>query len=110
MPLYAIFIEDEDNIEEYMNIVFPGYIINDPNVLYEDISNAIIDLKNILSEKIENDMAIRSNFEFSCDRKNLIKDSSLKKRIQFGTSKLKEKRLLTEAIEEKIREHLNKLP
>lgn len=110
MPLYAIFIEDEDNIEEYMNIVFPGYIINDPNVLYEDISNAIIDLKNILSEKIENDMAIRSNFEFSCDRKNLIKDSSLKKRIQLGTSKLREKRLLTEAIEEKIREHLNKLP
>lgn len=110
MPLYAIFIEDEDNIEEYMNIVFPGYIINDPNVLYEDISNAIIDLKIILSEKIENDMAIRSNFEFSCDRKNLIKDSSLKKRIQLGTSKLREKRLLTEAIEEKIREHLNKLP
>ncbi len=107
MPVYAMFIEDEDNMEEYMNILFPGYIANDPNNVYKDISDTFINLKAILNERIENDMATRSNFEFSCERKNLIKDPNLKKRIQQGISKLREKMLLNESIERKIRENLN---
>ncbi|MFX0002972.1 MAG: coiled-coil domain-containing protein [Candidatus Hodarchaeota archaeon] len=107
MPVYAMFIEDEDNMEEYMNIVFPGYITNDPNNLYEDISDTFINLKDLLKDRIENDMAIRSNFEFSCERKNLLKDPSLNKRIQIGISKLREKFLLNESAENIIREKLN---
>ena len=55
-------------------------------------------------------MAVRSNFEFSSESKNLIKDVNLKKKIQLGVSKLKEKVLINENIEGKIRENLNLLP
>ncbi len=61
----------------------------------------------MLNEKIENDMATRSNFEFSCERKNLIKDPNIIKRLQQGISKLREKMLLNESIERIIRENLN---
>jgi len=107
MPVYAMFIEKEDEFEEYMNIVFPGYINNDIKNIYEDISESFINLKDILREKIETDMAIRSNFEFSSDRKNLLKDQSLKKRIQLGVSKLRERTLLNEDMETQIRDILN---
>jgi hypothetical protein len=107
IPVYAMFIEEEDNMEETMNIIFPGYIKNDPNDIYENISAAFINLNNILKEKVENDMATRSNFEFSCESKNLVKDPNLKKRIQLGISKLREKMLLNESLERKILEKLN---
>jgi hypothetical protein len=96
-------------MEEYMSILFPGYITNDPNNIYEDVSDTFINLKNILNERIENDMAIRSNFEFSCERKNLLKDPNLKKRIQQGLSILREKMLINESMEAKVRETLNAL-
>jgi len=107
MPVYAMFIEDEENMEEYMNVIFPGFITTDLDNLYEDISQAFNNFKNILKERIENDMVVRSNFEFSCERKNLVKDPSLKKRIQQGISKLREMLLLNEPIENLIREKLN---
>ncbi|MFX0106020.1 MAG: hypothetical protein ACFE75_11080 [Candidatus Hodarchaeota archaeon] len=109
MPVYAMFIEDEDKMEEYMNIILPGYITNDPNAIYENISDAFISLKNIVSERVDEDMAIRSNFEFSCEQKNLIKDPNFTKRIQLGISKLREKLLLNETMESVIRENLNLL-
>lgn len=107
MPIYVIFIEDEDNMEEYMNIIFPGYIKDDPDEIYENISDAFISLKNIVNDRVETDMATRSNFEFSCERKNIIKDPNLNKRIQLGISKLREKMLLNDNIERIIRENLN---
>jgi len=110
LPVYVMFIENEDNMEERMNILFPGYITNDPNNIYEYTSDPLMKLKNILIERIEDDMALRSNFEFSSESKNLIKDVNLKKKIQLGVSKLKEKVLINENIEEKIRENLNLLP
>jgi len=110
MPVYVMFIENEENVEEYMNIVFPSYITNDPNNIYEFISDPFQELKSKLIERIENDMAVRSNFEFSSERKNLIKDINIKKKIQLGISKLKERALINENIEAKIRENLNLLP
>ncbi|MFX1364268.1 MAG: hypothetical protein ACFFCE_03770 [Promethearchaeota archaeon] len=107
MPIYSMFIEDEDNMEEYMNIIFPGFITDNPELIYENISDAFVSLKNIVNERIETDMATRSNFEFSCEHKNLIKDLNFKKRIQLGISKLKEKLLLNDDIERIIRENLN---
>lgn len=109
MPIYTMFIENEDDMEEYMNVVFPGYITNNPDKIYEFISDAILNLKNVLSEKIEDNMAIRSNFEFSSESKNLIKDTNLKKRLQLGLSKLKENSVVNENIEKKIRENINLL-
>jgi len=107
MPIYVMFIEDEDNMEEFMNILFPGYINNDPDAIYEHISDAVISLKSIVNERVETDMATRSNFEFSCERKNIIKDPNFKKRVQLGISKLREKMLLNDNIERIIRENLN---
>jgi len=110
MPLYAMFVEDEDNMEEFMKIILPGYIINDPNNVYENISDAFISLKDMVNDKVEHDMAKRSNFEFSCEQKNLLKDLNLKKRIQLGISKLREKMLLNDTMESVIRENMNLIP
>lgn len=107
MPIYTMFVENEATMDEKMNIVFPGYITNNPDKIYEFISDAVLNLKNELSEIVEDNMAIRSNFEFSSESKNLMKDTNLKKRIQSGLSKLKEKTLINENIENKIRENLN---
>jgi len=107
MPIYAMFIEEENNMEESMNILFPGYITNNPDAIYENITDAFISLKNIVNERVETNMATRSNFEFSCERKNIIKDPNLKKRVQLGLSKLREKMLLNDNIERIIRENLN---
>jgi len=109
MPLYIMFIEDEDNMEEYMKVVFSGYITRDINNIYESLDESFIDLKKNLNEKVENDMATRSNFEFSSERKNIIKDPNFKKKIQIGISNLREKGLLNEAMEKKLRETLGQL-
>ena len=109
MPLYIMFIEDEDNMEEYMNVIFPGYITRDVNNIYENLDESFIDLKKILNERVENDMATRSNFEFSSERKNIIKDPNFNKKVQIGISKLREKNLLNEAMEKKLRETLRQL-
>jgi hypothetical protein len=108
MPIYVMFVEKET--EEYMNVLFPGYATNDPNNIYVNISDPLTKLKNTLEEIIEDNMVVRSNFEFSSERKNLIKDVNLKKKIQLGISKLKESILITESIEKKIRENLSLLP
>jgi hypothetical protein len=92
-----------------MNVIFPGYITNNPDNIYEFISDAVLDLKSMLSEIIEDNMAVRSNFEFSSENKNLLKDTNLQKKIQLGLSKLKEKSLINENIDKKIRENLNLL-
>ena len=107
MPFYAMFIENEETMEEHMDVVFPGYITNDPSNIYANISESFINLKTILIERIEEDIAVRSNFEFSSERKNLVKDPNIKKRIQLGISKLKEKALINDNGERIIRANLD---
>ncbi|MFX1481301.1 MAG: hypothetical protein ACFFCI_24740 [Promethearchaeota archaeon] len=109
MPIYAMFIENENNMEEYMNIIFPGYVNSDLSNIYEYLSDSVLTLKNTLIERIENDMAVRSNFEFSSENKNILKDPNFKKRIQQGLSKLRDKALINEIVEKKVRETLDLL-
>ncbi|MHA2130997.1 MAG: hypothetical protein ACW99L_13590, partial [Promethearchaeota archaeon] len=109
MPVYTIFVENEDDMEEKMNILFPGFITNETSNIYENISEAFEKLKYTLAEIVEDNMAVRSNFEFSSDSKNLIKDINFSKRIQLGLSKLREKSLTDETIETKIRSNLDSL-
>ncbi len=106
MPLYVMFTEDEDLMEERMNIVLPGYI-SDTVPYYEDLSESFAELRTILNEKIEDDMKIRSNFEFSCERINLIMDPNIKKQIQMGISNLRNLSLLNDTMESKIKTNLN---
>jgi hypothetical protein len=109
MPVYAMFLEDEDMMEERMNIVFPGYV-GEVDGLYDNISDAFIDLKKNVLELVEDDMVIRSNFEFSCENKNLIKDPNLKKKLQMGLSILRNQNLIDVANENKLRENLKLIP
>jgi len=109
MPVYAMFLEDEDMMEERMNIVFPGYI-GESRKLYEEVSDAFIDLKTKLIDLVEEDMVVRSNFEFSCENKNLIKETNLKKKIQIGLSTLRNQHLIDLKEENVIRENLKLLP
>ncbi len=107
LPLYAMFIEDEDMMEERLDIVLPGHVYE--NNFYAPISEAFLSLKTLLNDKIEDDIVIRSNFEFSCEKKNFLDDPNLKSTIQRGISSLREKSLMNEEIEKKILVNLNLL-
>lgn len=109
MPLYAMFIEDEDMMEERINIVFPGRV-NDSSSIYEIFSDALKDLQAILVKKVEDDMITRSNFEFSCENRNLSRDPNIKKRLMKGISSLRYLDLLTTDTEKKMRDSLALLP
>ncbi len=104
MPLYAMFVEDEAMMDERMLVVFPGFIA--PNGLHEDITDAFSNLRRFLNEKVEDDMKIRSNFEFSCENKNLLDDTNFTKQIQKGISQLREKGLLNDEMEKILRANL----
>ena len=52
-------------------------------------------------------MALRSNFEFSSENKNLIDDKSLAKKIQQGISLLRSYAIINDEIEKTIRSNLN---
>ncbi len=108
MPLYVMFTEDEDLMEEGMNVVLPGYI-SDKVPYYEDLSESFAELRTILNEKIEDDIKIRSNFEFSCERKNLVMDPNIKKQIQMGMRNLRNLSLLNDAMEAKIKTNLSSI-
>lgn len=107
MPLYAMFIEDNETMEENLRIVFPGNVSQDPNNIYNEISEELKMLKNQIYEKIEDDMAFRSNFEFSCENKNILEDINLNKKIQQGISILRKKNMINDEIERQIRNNLS---
>ena len=105
MPLYAMIVEDQESMEEKIRFLFPGYVSQDKN--YRELSEEIINLKNHLDKLLEDDMALRSNFEFSCENKNLIQEKNIDKRIQQGISILRNKSILNDDMETLIRQNLN---
>ena len=107
MPLYAMIIEDQDTMEEKLKLLFPGNINQDPYNIYTEISDEMNNLKNHLYELIEDDMALRSNFEFSCENKNLIGEKNIDKRIQQGISILRNRSIINDEMEKLIRQNLN---
>jgi len=109
MPLYVMFVENEQNMEEKMVSVFPGFVTNDPNNMYKEISEAMLNLKQAVTEKIEEDMALRSNFEFSSENRNILEDPSLNKKIQQGISILRRNTIITADMEQEIRNKLDSI-
>jgi len=107
MPLYGMIIENEELMEENIKLLFPGYVERENDGLYRELSEDLINLKEYLYEKMEEDMVLRSNFEFSCENKNLLEDKNLIKKLQQGISILRNKNLLNEKIEKEMREILN---
>ena len=106
MPLYVMFFENEKTQEEKMVAVYPGFITDDPNNRYQEISGAMLNLKEAVNERIEEDMALRSNFEFSSENRNLLNDPSLAKKIQQGISILRRTTILSEQMENELRNKL----
>jgi hypothetical protein len=96
-------------MEEKLHIIFPGNVNQDPNNIYNEISEEVEMLKNQIYEKIEDDMALRSNFEFSCENKNILEDKNLDKKIQQGISILRNKNIINDEIEKVIRNNLSNL-
>ncbi len=109
MPLYVMFVENEKKMEEKMFSIFPGFITSDPNNLYQEISGAMLNLKQAVTERIEEDMALRSNFEFSCENRNILDDSSLNKKIQQGISILRKSAIINDDMEKEIRNKLDSI-
>ncbi|MFX1494238.1 MAG: hypothetical protein ACFFBZ_08155, partial [Promethearchaeota archaeon] len=109
MPLYGMFIENQNTMEEKLKFIFPGDIKSDPINIYTEISESMKTLKEIIIEKVEHDMALRSNFEFSCETKNLFSDRSFTKKLQQGISILRSKAVLNNQMETELREKLNML-
>jgi hypothetical protein len=107
MPLYALFVEDQNTKQEDLHILLPGFIKKDIDVLYSPLSEAMVQIQKSLKNKIETDIALRSNFEFSCDSKNIIKEKNFDKKIQTGISMLRSKGVITPEIETSIRKNLN---
>ena len=54
-------------------------------------------------------MALRSNFEFSCENRNILEDSSLNKKIQQGISILRRNAIINDNIEKEIRNKLGSI-
>jgi len=109
MPLYVMFIENEEIIEERMVTVYPGFITDDPDNRYREISGAMLNLKETVNERIEEDMALRSNFEFSSENRNFLNDKNLSKKLQQGISILRKSTVLNEQMEEELRSKLDLL-
>ena len=109
MPLYVMFVENEQIMEEKMVSVFPGFVTSDPNNLYKEVSGNMLNLKQAVTERVEEDMALRSNFEFSCENRNILEDTSLSKKIQQGISILRRSAIINGDMENKIRSKLDSL-
>ncbi len=109
MPLYVMFVENEQIMEEKMVSVFPGFVTSDPNNLYKEVSGNMLNLKQAVTERVEEDMALRSNFEFSCENRNILEDTSLSKKIQQGISILRRSAIINGDMENIIRSKLDSL-
>ncbi len=109
MPLYVMFVENEQKMEEKMVSVFPGFVTNDPNNIYKEISGAMLNLKQAVTERVEEDMALRSNFEFSCENRNILEDLSLSKKIQQGISILRKSAIINGDMEKEIKSKLDSI-
>ncbi len=107
MSIYVLFYENQGAQEEKMNIIFPGYIDNESNTLYLHFSEEFENFKKLILNKIETDIILRSNFEFSCENKNFLKDPNFTKKIQQGLSNLRY--LLHGEQEHHIRKMLNSI-
>jgi hypothetical protein len=109
MPLYAMFLEDTNTKQEKFKVLLPGFIKKDFS-LYSHLSDEMNQIQNLLKNKIEDDIALRSNFEFSCENKNVIHEKNFQKMIQTGISLLRSKNVINSDIESIIRKNIDMTP
>ncbi|MCF2138838.1 MAG: hypothetical protein K9W44_02125 [Candidatus Lokiarchaeota archaeon] len=93
IPIGIALIEDND-FEERLEIVFPS--IFGQNLHREYFSEKIPEFEKSLSEILEENMKLRSNFEFTCE-----KSQDFKKNIQNGIKSLFNKGLINIKMKQK---------
>ncbi|MGV9173301.1 MAG: hypothetical protein ACOC44_06250 [Promethearchaeia archaeon] len=108
LPIYVLFVEDENMFEERMEILFPGYISNSEPI-YKDLSDAFLQFRNLINDEVEDNMKLRSNFEFTAEGKNFAENPNLSKMIQKGLSILRRKNMTNSEIETTVRENLKRI-
>ncbi|MHA1338776.1 MAG: hypothetical protein ACTSRZ_01975 [Promethearchaeota archaeon] len=79
LPVYVALLEDEEEDEERIIFSFPC-IIN-KKLEATNVSEGFSEFKEKAEKIIEDDMKIRSNFEFTIDKNNLLVDEKLEKKI-----------------------------
>jgi hypothetical protein len=104
LPVYAALLEDE---EEDERLVFAF-----PSIVKENFESSLLEEFSILSTKtsqvMEDDMKIRSNFEFTMEKLNLLKAKNTEKLLRDGFELLVIKGLANKAISDHyIQEFLN---
>ena len=109
MPMYSLFLEDQETGEEKMKLLFPGIVSNNPTEIYKELSDELIQLKERIDEKFEDDIALRSNFEFSAENKNLLQDKNFNKNVQQGVTILRNINIIDDDMEQLIRNNLNRI-
>ncbi|MFX0010257.1 MAG: hypothetical protein ACFE9R_08085 [Candidatus Hermodarchaeota archaeon] len=109
MPMYSLFLEDQETGEEKMKLLFPGIVSSNPTEIYKELSDELMQLKERIDEKFEEDIALRSNFEFSAENKNLLQDKSFNKRVQQGITILRNINIINNDMEQLLRNNLNRI-
>ena len=107
-PLYMSLIEGE--FEEKIKILLPGFINRNAlntESLKEELDPSYSTYLQNLMMKIEEDMKVRSNFEFSGEKNNLLEDSNIKKQIQNGISSLQSSAIISDVLAKEMEEKLN---
>lgn len=107
-PLYMSLIEGE--FEEKIKILLPGFINRNAlntESLKEELDPSYSTYLQNLMMKIEEDMKVRSNFEFSGEKNNLLEDPNIKKQIQNGISSLQSSAIISDVLAKRIEEKLN---
>jgi len=107
-PLYMSLIEGE--FEEKIKILLPGFINRNAlntESLKEELDPSYSTYFQNLMMKIEEDMKVRSNFEFSGEKNNLLEDPNIKKQIQNGISSLQSSAIISDVLAKEMEEKLN---
>ena len=106
MPVFAGLLKDRRGNERIV-FAFPGIVDNNLNV--SPLSDGFKELQPELSKIVEDDMKIRSNFEFTIEKMNLLKNDEIEKLLKEGFSSLKIKGLGNDRIESKYLAELKKV-
>lgn len=107
-PLYMSLIEGE--FEEKIKLLLPGFINRNAlntESLKEELDPSYSTYFQNLMMKIEEDMKVRSNFEFSGEKNNLLEDPNIKKQIQNGISSLQSSAIISDVLAKEMEEKLN---
>jgi len=109
-PLYMGLVKDEREDEEKIKIILPGFLnrnVSNAESLKEELNSYYTTYLQNLLLKIEDDMKIRSNFEFSGEKNNLLGDPNIKSKFQKGILSLKNSAIINEILARDMEEKLN---